>query len=430
MIWYLLQNRDMRVRILIALTIVVVLLQGGALACFADSAGLVIEQLNKKYFSLRNTDTDVRRLQEWKSLAAELQSFAERFSESSEAAFALQKTAIIYQQIFRHYGKREALDRAIKLLKKVQQQYPRHDIADDVLVQAGDIYLYELRMPEQADKFYRKVIVSYPDSDMYSVAVSRRKQLLVGRVSRERVKSRNKTERRQAVNKHRPVIVIDPGHGGEDLGARGVGGLLEKDVVLAVALELKKLLSKRLNAIVRLTRSRDVFIPLAERTNLANDFEADLFISLHVNASRSKKLTGFETYYLDNTNDKSSRKLAERENASMSFEGEQGDLQFILSDLIQNAKLEESIMLAHTVNDATYNFIKKKWPVKNNLGVKKAPFYVLVGAHMPCILVEMFFIDNKQNGLLLAKREFRKDLAWGLFNGIKKYLETESQQKK
>ena len=218
--------------------------------------------------------------------------------------------------------------------------------------------------------------------------------------------------------------MLDPGHGGEDFGAVGKGGLLEKDVVLSVALELEALLKKELGALVRLTRRKDSFVPLMERTNLANDFEADLFISLHSNASPSGQIAGIETYYLDNAGDKSSMKLAERENRSVQLEGPQADLSYMLSDLIQSAKMSDSMKLGKALQTTTYSFLNTKWEVGRNLGLKRAPFYVLVGAHMPCVLIEMGFIDNSTDGANLADKDFRADLARGLFLGIRKFLQS------
>lgn len=221
----------------------------------------------------------------------------------------------------------------------------------------------------------------------------------------------------------KPLIVIDPGHGGKDKGAIGYGGLLEKDVVLSVALELERLLNENLDVTVRLTRRDDKYLELKERTQFANDYEATLFISLHGNASRTGNASGFETYYLDNTNDKGSKKLAERENEEHGKPV--GDLEFILSDLIQSGKIDDSIALARVVHAELERHIHSKWKEAKSIGVKKAPFYVLVGAHMPCILIELLFVDNKSDSKLLTDRAFRKDLAVGLMLGIERYLKRE-----
>jgi len=224
----------------------------------------------------------------------------------------------------------------------------------------------------------------------------------------------------------RPLIVIDAGHGGEDLGALSPEGIHEKDIVLNIALILDVLLRERLRAKTVLTRVDDTFIPLPMRTNIANVNNADLFISIHANASEHRQAKGVETYYLDNTKDKSSLKLAERENSAGAFANGAlaNDLSFMLGDLIQNVKLEDSISLAHYIENALVNNIKTINPTVNKLGVKKAPFYVLVGVHSPCVLTEVSFIDNAEEGRLLAKEAYQTVVAEGIYQGVLKYFES------
>jgi len=223
------------------------------------------------------------------------------------------------------------------------------------------------------------------------------------------------------------VVVLDPGHGGDDSGAVGVGGLLEKDITLDVALRIRKLLEP-LGISVLLTRDRDVFVPLARRTALANRRGAHVFLSLHNNASPSHEAHGLETYYLDNTDDQASRKLAERENSIVSG-GDLDDLSFILSDLIQSGKIEDSIRLSRIVDDSLSARVLKGRPNLRSLGVKRAPFFVLVGAHMPCALVEMFFVDHPGDGGNLSKDTFRDALARAISAGIVRFVRGEAVQR-
>jgi N-acetylmuramoyl-L-alanine amidase len=215
-------------------------------------------------------------------------------------------------------------------------------------------------------------------------------------------------------------IFVDPGHGGEDKGAVGVEGVLEKAVTLNIAKYLDALLKERLGVTVILSRTEDKEISLAERGRLANESQADMLVSIHANASRPKTYHGIETYYLDNTDDKASLKLADRENASMG-EGNT-DISFMFSDIIQSAKLEDSISLAHRINSGIIDHLRGKYQKIRDLGVKKAPFYVLVGAHMPCVLTEVSFIDHPTEGKNLISERYQRDVAEGIFNGIKRYL--------
>jgi N-acetylmuramoyl-L-alanine amidase len=217
------------------------------------------------------------------------------------------------------------------------------------------------------------------------------------------------------------LIVLDPGHGGEDSGARSKAQLAEKVVTLELARRIKSILEASGLFSVYITRESDIFLPLSRRTALANLKAADVFISLHVNASESHTQRGFEVYYLDNTDDESSRKLAERENGA-SFGSATDDLSFILSDLIQSGKLEDSIVLAHTIEQSVRDTVLRKNRKLRSRGVKKAPFYVLVGAHMPCILLEAFFIDHPYEGVLLSTDSFRQSLAESIADGIQDYF--------
>ena len=196
-------------------------------------------------------------------------------------------------------------------------------------------------------------------------------------------------------------------------------------MVLQISLYLDQLIRERLRARTVLTRSTDVFIPLADRTRIANDKNADLFISIHANASEYKTASGVETYYLDNTNDKSSLRLAERENTSLEFgkgAGKDIDVSFMLSDLIQSAKLDDSISLAHELQQSLYTTLARYYHEVDNLGVKKAPFYVLVGAHMPCVLVEVSFIDHPLEGRRLTDKRYQRLIALSLYQGVRKFF--------
>ena len=217
-------------------------------------------------------------------------------------------------------------------------------------------------------------------------------------------------------------IVLDPGHGGKDPGAIGVNGILEKDIVLAVGKKLAKRLKAELGIQVVLTREDDSFIPLEDRTAVANAEDADLFISLHVNSSPNPEAKGVETYYLDNTTDEASIRLAARENSTS--RRSISDLQFILSDLTQNSKLEDSITLAHRLHSSVVSHVGQKRGAVKDLGVKKALFYVLVGARMPSVLVELFFITHKIEGRALARQAYQDTLVEALVEGIKKYQDS------
>ena len=226
------------------------------------------------------------------------------------------------------------------------------------------------------------------------------------------------------------TVMLDPGHGGKDPGAIGEGRITEKDVVLAISKRVGRKLAARLPVRVLYTRSSDIFIPLEERIAKANAAQADLFVSVHANASTNPDLQGVETYYLNNTNDRATIRLASLENGIRPGGNGRGDsLSFLLSDLIQNGKEEDSIALANHLQEAIVSRARDTYPSVRNLGVKKGPFYVLVGAHMPCVLVETAFVTHRIEGKYLARLEYQEALAEGLFLGIARFLRTGQVEK-
>ena len=222
-------------------------------------------------------------------------------------------------------------------------------------------------------------------------------------------------------------IVIDPGHGGKDPGAPGyIKGVWEKDIVLKLATTLAKKLRSRLNCEVLLTRTTDRKLTLEERTAIANTQNADLFISMHCNAAKSKKLSGIETYILNLATDEQAIAVAARENATS--KKNISDLAYILNDLMKHAKIEESTRLANDVHKAMITGMKKKYDNIRDLGVKQAPFYVLLGARMPAILIEASFISNKIECKRLMTETYRNDICNAIADGIEKYINATNPQ--
>ncbi len=216
-------------------------------------------------------------------------------------------------------------------------------------------------------------------------------------------------------------IVLDPGHGGKDCGAIGVGGLKEKDIVLAVAKQVAARLRAKLGCEVIMTRDRDVFIPLEERTAIANTKEGDLFISIHANAAPTRNVRGIETYILDLARSKNAMQVAARENSTS--DSQISDLQYILKDLIQNSKKNESIKLAEYVQESMISGLKmRKYLDVRDLGVKQAPFVVLVGAQMPAILTEIAFVSNPHEAAWLKSKEYQNLVADQIVSGVSGYI--------
>lgn len=215
-------------------------------------------------------------------------------------------------------------------------------------------------------------------------------------------------------------IVIDPGHGGHDTGTIGPTGLCEKDLVLDVGLKLKKLLEEKTGAEVIMTRSDDTFIPLEERTAIANEKGADLFISIHANASRDRSARGIETYYLNFTSSPEALEVAARENATSQESVHQ--LQDLIKKIALTEKIEESQDFAAQVQREVYLRLKKLTGAQKDRGIKKAPFVVLIGANMPSVLAEISFLTNPRDEKLLKKSDHRAQIAEALYKGVASYV--------
>lgn len=218
-------------------------------------------------------------------------------------------------------------------------------------------------------------------------------------------------------------IVIDAGHGGHDTGTIGPHGLMEKDLCLDVALKLGQEIEEKLpGADVIYTRKDDTFIPLEQRTAIANEAKADLFISVHANSSHDQAARGIETYYLNFATSEESMEVASRENALA--QESLHDLQDIIKKIARNEKVEESKELANDIQDSLTHRLQLVSQSERNRGVKKAPFVVLIGANMPSVLSEISFISNPSDEKLLRKTDQRQRVADGLYRGIASYLES------
>ena len=218
-------------------------------------------------------------------------------------------------------------------------------------------------------------------------------------------------------------IVIDAGHGGHDTGTIGPHGLLEKDLCLDVALRLGRLIEDKLpGAEVIYTRKDDTFIPLEERTAIANEAKADLFISIHANSSHDHNARGIETYYLNFATSEDAMDVATRENA-LSQESLH-DLQDLIKKIARNDKIEESKEFADDVQTSLTQRLQLVSHNEKNRGVKKAPFIVLIGANMPSVLSEISFVSNPSDEKLLRKADQRQRIADGLYRGISTYLDS------
>jgi N-acetylmuramoyl-L-alanine amidase len=215
-------------------------------------------------------------------------------------------------------------------------------------------------------------------------------------------------------------IVVDPGHGGHDPGTIGKGGLQEKDLVLDVSLRLAALLKSELGAEVIMTRSTDSYVPLEERTAIANTQRADLFLSVHANSSRSPEARGIETYFLNFAVDPHAEAVAARENAVSA--ATLRDLPDLVKAITLNSKIPESHDFAASIQEAMVSNLRGD-PGAVDRGVHTAPFFVLIQANMPSVLAEINFVSHPEEERLLEKGEYRERIARGLLEGVRGYWE-------
>jgi N-acetylmuramoyl-L-alanine amidase len=220
-------------------------------------------------------------------------------------------------------------------------------------------------------------------------------------------------------------VVIDAGHGGHDTGTVGPTGLMEKDLTLDIATRLGALITERIGSEVIFTRTDDTFIPLQDRTALANEKGADLFISIHANSSRVRAVRGIETYYLNLTGDREALETAARENAAS--QKSIHELQDLVSKITLTEKISESREFASQVQRSLYSAVSRETGALRNRGVRTAPFVVLIGARMPSVLAEVSFLSNPRDEKLLKTGAYRQKIAEALYKGLASYAGTLSQ---
>jgi N-acetylmuramoyl-L-alanine amidase len=225
------------------------------------------------------------------------------------------------------------------------------------------------------------------------------------------------------VNKKSPLIVVDAGHGGKDLGAKGYRGLKEKDVNLGIALRLQHILKTRYKYRVVLTRKDDTFIPLPGRGKIANDNNADIFVSVHANSAPRRTAYGIETYYLGQGHSEEAKATAARENGKLVKSVKDDQTQEILASMISTTKINKSSRLAGNIQNHLYQSMRKKYSGIKNLGVKEGPFFVLHDTNMASVLVEVGFLSNSREESRLKKNSYLDQLASSIAKGIAKFVQ-------
>ncbi len=405
----------------------------------ADIAAERYEELRSHYRSLVIHDPGISEISLWKETKEKFEKALTSPEFQKERVYTpriLYLLGRLNEQVHIRGKDAGAGSRAEKLFERIVSEFPGDELADDALLALSRIYHRDKRYQDEK-KVLERILGEYSSGSTISHA---RKALEVLSslgidgdpkesdltLEEEFVLPKEETSpsmdagKISSLENKYPVVVIDPGHGGSEDGAHGPEGMKEKEIVLAISKMIQSKFHATTTVRVYLTRQGDENLPLQERTRIANELGADLFVSVHANASPYKTRKGIETYYLDNTDDKSSLRLAERENLAGNIS--QKSLSFIISDFIQGIKMDDSITAAHLIQANLVGELRHSYDSIKDLGVKKAPFYVLVGAHMPCVLVEVSFIDHPVEGRRLKTERYQRVVADGVYKGIFSYL--------
>jgi N-acetylmuramoyl-L-alanine amidase len=430
-------------------------MQGTALAAKPfESADFLYAQARRLYFNLIDSQAQKAQRNQWLYCIQKFRMVRENYPGSSEAVKALFNIASLYQGMHRTFGDAEDLNLALTYYQMVEADPSQPQLADDALFQEGEIYRLKGNYIK-ASIVYENIVLNYADGDQAPRArqrlaevqalaqnqIAQKKQNLhadsatakmetpsraptapkpeaPARVAQVREPAK-RVEKKNAV----PLIILDPGHGGKDEGAKGPAGLLEKEINLMVAKEVRRILEDEYHYRVELTRDDDTFIPVQERGGIANEKSASLFVSIHANAAKRLSATGIETYYLGFGSGGRAAETAARENGELVHSVKDDQVQGILASLIGTTKINDSSRLAARVQNRIIRSLSKKYGAVKNLGVKEGPFYVLHDTNMPSILVELGFVTNAQEESRLKNFQYRKGLAQAIAQGIHEFFQ-------
>ncbi len=404
-----------------------------------DTAKDMYFKAGAAYEKLRNNPKTQNYRENWMSCIKQYQNVYRHNTSGPWAAAGMYKTGELYYELYKRSFKETDKTKSLEILTASKYIFPnsayRHK-ADSLIAKIkGPDHTITITAPKNVKRIKKPVPQKKEPSVTQKKAAKTQKPKRLQQKSAIASAKAPAKQIGQPPSSSKPVqkdkkkrspsstirIVIDPGHGGWADGAPGyIKGVFEKKVVLDIASKLALKLINQTRCEVIMTRSTDVFLKLEERTEIANKLNADIFISIHTNAHTNKNVYGIETYILNVTDDKDALRVAAMENDT-SVE-QVSDLQLILTSLMQTTKVDESTLLAGHVQNSIYKHLKKKYKKTKNYGIKQAPFYVLLGANMPCILVETGFISNPQECKKLINSKYQDLLCDAMLEGIKGYL--------
>ncbi len=402
----------------------------------------------KSYYHLMKSPDKQKFRHHWDEVIHKFSKVAERYPKSSQARKAVFTVAKLYDGLHGVSKNAKDLDRAFHHYKKVARDFSPSTLTDDALFELARIYR-DRKNFSSAARIFKTIFEKYPDGDRAKNARLQYQRLAAivpvrktGEPSARLVVPEKKSAPRRLEKKRMvatktkpsadkrkssaPLIVVDAGHGGKDYGAKSAGGVYEKNVNLIISRHVKTMLVRRFKYRVVMTRKDDTFVPLKGRSEIANNRNAELFVSIHANAAARKSAHGIETYFLGEANNERALATAARENGALVYSVKDDQVQKILASLITTTKINDSSRLAGAVQDSLFRSSKKKFRESKNLGVKEGPFYVLHGTKMPSILVEVGFLTNRKESRMLAKPDYLYGLASSIAEGVHKYMQDKS----
>lgn len=368
------------------------------------------------YEDLRG-DPNAQKLREsWEECITQFEGVARKYGRSEEGADAKFSLGRLFEELAENSKNQMDWNRAVKEYHAFAGQYPRNSMADDAYLSAAKIEWERFQDKENAKKDLIKIIKFYKNGDQAGEAKRYLEMVEKGTVPVPVKKGEGDVRPEE-----RFTIVIDPGHGGSDTGAIGPGGTEEKDITLRLSKRLAARIQKEMKQTkVLLTRGSDKTLTLDDRVKFTNDNHADLFVSVHANASTSKEQSGVQTYYLNNASDKAAERLAAQENKNVGRK--LSDLDQIISTMVQNASTEESRELARLVHKSMVSGLSRKYSGVADQNVRSALFYVLVGVKCPSILVETSYLSNPKEEKRLKDDKYRSAVADSIADGVRQYV--------
>jgi N-acetylmuramoyl-L-alanine amidase len=387
-----------------------------------------VQRLQSQLRSLRNTDRALEKKEKWHELLRAFNSLKGKLQSENALAHLLYSRAVL----LRVYGERGEdsmiLQQAAESFEEVSRHYAEFEIADDALYAAFQIYSQDLHRSRDMERCRRAFITLFPESE-YRFLIIENKDASSPSLAGGKRKTKARKEDLVQSGEPRPLVYLDPGHGGEDNGAVGVGGLREKDITLVISKLVQRKLEESGCCRVQLSRESDIFVPLFERTADANESEADLFVSIHSNAhpkgDRGPK--GFEIYTVSRNASPEALRLSSQENRAAEMTSSSG-LSGFLEELYRRGSTEASTPVARRLYESFASELPRAYEgvVLKRGGVRKGPFFVLFGAQMPAILIELFYVSHPDDAFVLSQPSFRETMADALASAIRRALQEQS----